>query len=419
MTQTIINLGTGGAALNGRNGSTASADSNDAEFLSWPGDNGGNYVYLSGVSTTNFLRLANDPAWSITGDFQVECHIAPDSLSVNQITIFRNNSYQVRIDNLSRLNLRWRVSGVELSRTSTVSLPFAANTPFWFRCTLDVDNGASGHDVQFFTSSDGVTFTQLGTTITTAGTTSIDAATSPIDFGAFSTIPFAGKFYAMRLFNGIGGTKVLDVDASRVTSGAATSFTALTGQTVTISRGTSGRKTVAVVSPVWLLGTDDRITAPNDPRLHMTAGADRTYLLMYRVWDDPINSAIFFDYRGTAPVLGQMRNNASGQLAYFVNDGLANIGQTLPAVVAGQLGMRGFSRDIGAGVFRRISDGARVGTNADALGPIIGASLFGIGATGAGSSPNDLEVFAFLVYDRVLSDAELSQVFSYYTNKVA
>jgi hypothetical protein len=68
--QVILNLGTGGSDLNGQNGSTSGADSNDARFLEWPGDNAGNYVYLPGVAS-NYLSVPDEAALDITGDIDI------------------------------------------------------------------------------------------------------------------------------------------------------------------------------------------------------------------------------------------------------------------------------------------------------------------------------------------------------------
>jgi hypothetical protein len=84
----------------------------------------------------------------------------------------------------------------------------------------------------------------------------------------------AGKLFRAQILDGIDGTKVLDVDTSIITSGAATSFFALSGQTVTINRSTSGRKTVAVTHPCWLFGTDDYMEVNNR---YMASG---TYLYL-------------------------------------------------------------------------------------------------------------------------------------------
>ena len=89
-----------------------------------------------------------------------------------------------------------------------------------YRVTLDVDNGAGGKTITWYTSDsiDG-TWTQIHTA-TSAGTTSIFSSTAALTIGngndGLSTIsgtyPFAGKFYRLQVRNGIDGTLVADFD---------------------------------------------------------------------------------------------------------------------------------------------------------------------------------------------------------------
>lgn len=88
------------------------------------------------------------------------------------------------------------------------------------RATLDVDNGAGSRVIQFFTSTDTVTWTQLGTTTTTAGTTSIyNNTTQPIEIGSRNASDGAstggavsgaiGRFYGAHLSTAISGPNQL------------------------------------------------------------------------------------------------------------------------------------------------------------------------------------------------------------------
>jgi hypothetical protein len=311
MTQTIINLGTGGAALNGRNGSTAGADSNDALFLDWPGDNQGNYVYLPGVNG-NFLSVPDAAALDVTGDIDLRVRVAMDDwtpagisgLVSKWLTTGNQRSYSFRLLTTGVLRLVWSADGTaEMSKDSTVAVTVSDGAVKWVRVTLDVDNGASGNDVKFFTSDDGTTWTQLGSTVTTASTTSVHSSSADLSVGQVqaSTNMAAAKVYRAQVLNGIGGTTVLDVDTSVITSGSATSFTAVTGQTVTINRSTSGSKTVAVVSPVWLFGTDDFMEVPLTDLLEVDASQDFSIIAIVRTWDTPASSqAIISKRRSTS-----------------------------------------------------------------------------------------------------------------------
>jgi hypothetical protein len=282
--QTITNLGYAGSVLPTTLGSTTSADSNDPKFLDWDGTN---YVYLSGTSS-NALIVPDSAALDITGDLDLRVQLAMDDWTPagTSILISKRNgasteySYTFYVTSSGTLGLSWSADGATEVRAavSSVATGITDGTTKWVRATLDVDNGSSANDVNFYLSDDGVTWTQLGTTRNAAGTTSIYSGTADVRIGVqYNSIASgntAGKFYRAQICNGIDSVPVLDVDTSVITSGAATSFTALTGQTVTINRSTSGRKTVCVVHPVWLFGTDDYMEVNNR---YMASG---TYLYL-------------------------------------------------------------------------------------------------------------------------------------------
>jgi len=277
--QTIDNLGTAKDLLPTTIGSSTSADSNDPVYLSHTGTN---YVYTTGVANNN-LSVPDAAALDITGDIDLRWYGALDDWTpsaTNQLigkTQGGNISYGLGINTTGRLQLSWSTDGsTVITRNSTVAPTIADGATLWVRAVLDVNNGASGHDAIFYTSTDGTTWTQLGTTVTTAGTTSIYSGIAILAVGSTSSgaSPCRGKLFRAQIFNGIDGTKVLDVDTSVINNGSATSFTDLTGQTVTINRSTAGKKTVAVTQPTWLFGTDDYMEVNNR---YMASG---TYLYL-------------------------------------------------------------------------------------------------------------------------------------------
>jgi hypothetical protein len=108
------------------------------------------------------------------------------------------------------------------------------------RATHDVDNGASGNDVKFYTSSDGSTWTQLGSTVTSVGVTSIFNGSAPLVVSGHNdgtTFPFNGRIYYAELRNLIDGPVVVAFEPERG-SRIATSWAASSGETWTVS--TSG-----------------------------------------------------------------------------------------------------------------------------------------------------------------------------------
>ena len=425
MTQTIINLGTGGAALNAQNGSTGSADSNDALFLAWTGEN---YVYLPGVAS-NFLSVPDAAALDITGDIDIRVRVAMDDWTPGSTSILlgkqnegSQRSFWMTLGTGGTITFWWSSTGsyeVALVATSTVVTGITDGTTKWVRVTLDVDNGASGRDVRFFTSADGVSWTQLGATVTTAGITSIFSSTTSVSVGQH--FPIAGKIYRAQIFNGIDGTKVLDVDTSVITTGAATSFTALTGQTVTINRSTAGRKTVAVVSPVWLFGTDDYMEVADNALLDFGASDSFTVVALIRQWATPPSSSIFLS-----------KSNGG-------DDGYAFFNVSTTAAVRTLIDLTGteVSRD-SAYTFGAVSAVSMVvnrtaqtmvaytnatataSTSTSSVGSLANALPLRIGrGAGGGAAYSDMELVAVAVFRRALTAGEIATTSTYYQGRLS
>jgi hypothetical protein len=264
--QTVTNLGTGGTALDATLGSTGGSDTNDPLWLDYTGSA---YVRVPGI-VGNYLSSPDAASLRLTGDIDLIARLALDdwtpSSVTNLIAKFSTTgqfAYRLYIDTSGRPVFGYSNDGTTLiARTASTATGVTDGAPKWVRATMDIDNGSSQHEVKFYLSDDGSSWTQLGTTVTTAGVATIFAGTSTIGIGDRSNTAgqtSAGKFYRAIIKDGIGGSTVLDVDTSVITSGDATSFTATTGQTVTINRAASGRKTVAVVGKTFLLGTDDYI----------------------------------------------------------------------------------------------------------------------------------------------------------------
>ncbi len=113
------------------------------------------------------------------------------------------------------------------------------------RMTADVDNGAGGNDVAFYTRSDGLIlpdtgWTELGVTSTIAGTGTIDASTRDVHIGASeggTVNEAAGNFYQVIAYATPGGTIIADFNASDFTLGDSDTDTAVgsAGKTWTIN----------------------------------------------------------------------------------------------------------------------------------------------------------------------------------------
>lgn len=180
-------------------------------------------------------------------------------------------SWILLITDLGRIQLRWSATGVtQLIETSDMPVSFAPGQRGAIRATLDIDNGAGGHTVRFYTAATlAGTWVQLGTPQVTAGVTSIFNSTAPLyvgDIDAFVLEDIYREIHAIEVRAGIGGPAVANPDFAAQASGT-TSFTDAAGRVWSLTRAAiTSRRTRAVLeaaswTPQWGAGGMD-VTTP-------------------------------------------------------------------------------------------------------------------------------------------------------------
>jgi hypothetical protein len=138
------------------------------------------------------------------------------------------------------LYFEWSADGTAtLSASSTVPLPVPASGRLAVRATLDVDNGAGGRTITFYTAPFGTSgpWTQLGSPVVQAGTTSIFNSATALRVSRATDIAFTqptGRFLKAEVRNGIAGTVVANPDFTAQTIGAG-SFADSAGRTWTVT----------------------------------------------------------------------------------------------------------------------------------------------------------------------------------------
>lgn len=248
-----------------------------------------NYLSLDGSSGC-YASTPDSAAISVTGDIDLRIRLSTTDWTPSEADTFiakRANasdqiSYIFRNDISGNLVLLWTVDGAIgslITKTSTSSVSFDSGHIAWVRATLDVDNGAAGNDVKFYTSIDGSTWTQLGSTVTTAGTTSIYDSTSIVEIGAQRTGQgnlLSGNVYYAEIRNGIGGTVVAKFDPSNDASEGDTSFISSTGEVWTIN-GTASIEDGQVATLEY--SDDDYATWTTAGEFKLTTSNPRIYRL--------------------------------------------------------------------------------------------------------------------------------------------
>lgn len=197
-------------------------------------DPNGAYFTGSGLrmygTSGNYALSPDSSALDITGDLDLRVKVAMDDWTpssdrvlISKAQTFSTLTYQMIIRTDGKIGFLASSNGTTwgVSNISSVATGITDGATKWIRATFDVNNGASGSDVQFFTSDDGSTWTQLGTTQTNVGTFTTFASTAQLEIGsnlAGTGSVNSGTFYRAQVLNGIGGTTVFDANFESVAS---------------------------------------------------------------------------------------------------------------------------------------------------------------------------------------------------------
>lgn len=423
----LRNIGTAGSVLNLRLGSSGVANSNDPKWLG-PEDTG--YVYLPGVASNSF-SVPNETALQITGDIDVRVLVRLDSwkpsadmaLIGKWVGATASDSWYLRVRTTGTVTLETSNGTAQISHASTTSTGLADGAVSWVRATLQVNNGASGHTVKFYLSDDGSTWNQFGSDVVTAGTTTINSNTAVVAVGTIvGALNTSGRFYRAQVLNGINGTTVLDVDCDAITSGSAASFVATSGQTVTINRSTSGRKSVAMPSktkggrPCMALGTDDYLECQDSAQhgLLNFAGQMFTFMVTPRIWGTTSSYVLskgIVTGAGGGTDMGWVLRNVSGTIRSQTQ---REVGTTRTDAIEPSAYANG-SLTNHATTYDATAQTSWLGASAGARTNHLDGSLrnsypFRVGCSTQSSSFTDMEFRAAAIWRRALTTRELATI---------
>jgi hypothetical protein len=426
---TAINLGTGGAVLDARYGSAVGSDTNDPLLLEHSGTN---YLYLPGVSG-NYASVPDSAALDLTTEADIQVRIAFDDWTPAVLgriiwkgnTAGTDHAYGFTLNAAGTLN--WRIGATAgVNATSSVATGLTDGSAAWIRVTWRASDGRT----QFFTAADSATvpssWTQLGTD-QTASLASLNDSTSALHIGeqgAGGGNTVAGKVYRVRVLSTIGGTTVLDANfTTGITSGGQTSFTESSSNaaTVTINRSTSGRKAVAVVRNVWLLGTDDYFEVADNDLLDFGATDSFTVVAVVRQWATPTN---FGRYVSKRPIPNgdtgyeMLSEGTTLSLHAAIDSGTPAASRVgLTTFTAGTLSSLGFVVDRSTQTMASFTGGTLSATaDTSGVGSLVSSEGLRIGSRSASTAYQDFELLAALVFRRALSASELQDIETHYTS---
>jgi hypothetical protein len=231
---------TNGSTFYGRTGETWTANGNaaingyDVDVVVGTGANLRKSIsdaMLSYGAATDYASSPDSAAASITGDIDVRFHgqrldwtpSGVQEMVIKWLATGNQRSYYLYLTTSGNLELLWSTTGANtLSATSTVANNFVNGSDHHVRVTLDVDNGAGGYTVTFYTSDDGEAWTQLGDAVIGGSTTSIfdSTATVLVAASAVGNGRWDGSVYRAQVYNGIDGDLAVDFNAADYASNA-------------------------------------------------------------------------------------------------------------------------------------------------------------------------------------------------------
>lgn len=263
---------------------------------------GENYWWNGGVAS-NYCSTPSATANQITGDIDIVAKISLFTKNTVYTIISKYVStafaYMFRTTAAGGLQLSVSSNGsTNITTQSTASTPFGVNEIGWVRVTRISSTGV----VAFYTSTDGITWTQLGNTVTnTSG--SILGSNSIVEIGTYNNggnDVLNGRVFRATISNSIGGNPVVDFNPQSFNpSSSQTQWTSATGEVWTINTGTAstGYKGALVYRNMIMSDAiDDAMASGN-----VTIGGQQVgFYSSARILNNVISFNILSEYGNTA-----------------------------------------------------------------------------------------------------------------------
>jgi hypothetical protein len=206
----------------------------------------------------NYASTPDNAALDVLGDIDLRADVtlvnwrpaSEQSLVTKWTNVGPQLSYLFDVAPSGLLVFGWSATGAAgLFASSTVAPTIPASGRLAVRVTLDVDNGAAGRTITFYTGPTiSGPWTPLGSQVVQAGVTSIFNSTAPAEIGSHTggtSNLLAGTVHAVEVRNLIDGTVVANPVFWTQATGA-TSFADAAGRTWTVN--TSGGGAVARIT---------------------------------------------------------------------------------------------------------------------------------------------------------------------------
>jgi hypothetical protein len=205
---------------------------------------GANYWQGVGVAS-NYVSTPNAAANQITDNLELtaQASLRWQSITATDFDLIGKFSgaaegYILRYNGSAKTLVLVTNLGGFTTYSSTATITAVNDSILWVRVTRQRSNG----EVKFFTSTDGITYTQLGATVS-GSTAAINVGSSVVEIGSRNvgtTASTIGKIYRATISNSIGGAPVVDFNPNQYNAAnSQTQWTSSTGEVWTINTGTA------------------------------------------------------------------------------------------------------------------------------------------------------------------------------------
>ncbi|WP_228979725.1 hypothetical protein [Streptomyces sp. DH12] len=203
--------------------------------------------------TTGRASTPDHASLDIVGDLDVRIELTPETwaggpwanaameLIGKYATAGNQRSWRVLLVNDGRIEFTHSTTGSDFHFWQSDPVPFIGTQRGAIRVTLDVDNGAGGHTVTWYTADTIAGPWTLLDSETRSGTISLYASTAPLEVGDMAGVNFdliGRKIHAAEVRSGIDGAAVASPDFT-VQAPGTTSFADGAGRTWTVGGGGS------------------------------------------------------------------------------------------------------------------------------------------------------------------------------------
>lgn len=426
--QIVSNRGSFGSALDATYGASASGVTNDPTWL--PHD-GIDYFHFD--LGTNAL-LAPTPSWLPSTALDIRVLYRPDAITatVNRVLVTQGNtgaagsSFQflqlaggalyLSVSNGSAFTNYTSTATPPVSTTEFVAVRVTWGTSysFWWKPASSYAELADNTGWTRFGSFSSITPPTMNTSTTPLAVGNYVTSDVPTNTGSGMNIA------AVWIANTVNATTPnFAFDATDVDRDA-TSFTATTGDPVTIFRPTSGPKIVNVKRPVWLFSSTsggDALTVPDHPVFNAPLGSARSVVAVARFWGTPASGQCIWakatTNAGTTQATPRLLARFTTSSHAFYADDATAIRSVARAYTLTGTRVLAYTIDDNQ---TRLYDGTNFVNGIRPTNDIVNGANFAIGSLSNLTGGVDMELHAFGVFDRALSPTDLSLITTHYIN---